>query len=776
MTAAHQQPTRARWFTRPRSGESVALWLLLAALLLLPVCATAQVLNLAPEAAYGVTISGHVYAGQVVPGTNTPAPAQGFRPAPPWQGSPRTLTDGRRDGDAVRTWFWSNMNKRVTVRFDLRRPARISGVRLWPAAGEPACERATARVADDEEGLREAAELVLQPADEGMAWSGEPVAGRYVEVVCEGGAPQMTLAEVELWGEPTGDFLADAPPAGLLPAPARDVAHLLRLPDRPEGTVNLARIPGVQVTVTSRHHDDMTGRWLDDTCAADSDPTGQALMDGDLTSAVRSFSGWYAAKRINVEVDLGRAARVDRVIVWSAGHDVGRSFVSYFRLWLQAGEGAPWTPAGEVWNPLLPGEAPAPQYPVVSPPIGGPATRLRLEIAGVAQSADVVEVAQIEVWGTAMEGPLTAATWRVRQPVPAIEPVALGELDEAYDWLQRERLRGLYGYVGQWRDGDLLERAVNAGFNCLIIHTMGATHSETGWPEEAAQWARVQEQRGLRVIISWPFGSDERYANTAFGGYQPGGAVRWLRGPCPLSREYWERVVGDRALVAAEAGLTGLVVDMEMYGADAVRYPGPCHCDTCWTQFVEDHLEGVAAEDVPLTDRPAWLSANGLAADYARRQELQVMAILSDIRGRVRAANPRFLLGNLLDPESLPGLARGLGTATMPALVFSELEYTGAVAGVAERVERLGREGYPVWYLAGLWIRPVTPPMLPELVAAPASSTGGYWIWSTAAFRPDARPPYAHAEGYSHDDYWQAFRRANDALDEALANGGGPRP
>ena len=97
--------------------------------------------------------------------------------------------------------------------------------------------------------------------------------------------------------------------------------------------------------------------------------------------------------------------------------------------------------------------------------------------------------------------------------------------------------------------------------------------------------------------------------------------------------------------------------------------------------------------------------------------------------------NPRFLLGNLLDPESLAGLARGFGTPTMPALVFSELEYNGGIAGTPGRVEQLRREGYPVWYVPGLWIRPVTPPMLPELVAAVAPATGGYWIWSTAALR-----------------------------------------
>jgi len=213
------------------------------------------------------------------------------------------------------------------------------------------------------------------------------------------------------------------------------------------------------------------------------------------------------------------------------------------------------------------------------------------------------------------------------------------------------------------------------------------------------------------------------------------------------------------------------VVDMEMYGADSTRYPGPCYCDTCWGRFVSEHLEGVSSQDVALLDRPDWVSANGLTGDYARWQELKVMGILQGIRERVREVAPGFLLGNLLDPESLPGLARGFGTPSMPALVFSELEYNGSIAGTHGRLEQLRNRGYPVWYVPGLWIQPVTPPQLPELVAAVGPSSGGFWIWSSAAFSADAGGPYSHAQGYTHDDYWQAFRLANDRLSEALQAG-----
>ena len=745
--------------------------------LVLVICATAWPAageDLAAQAAYGVTVSGYVYRGQVIPGSNTPATEQGFMPAPPWVGPADALTDGKRDGAAVTSWFWSQMNKRITARFDLRRNAAIASVRAWPATGRGSFDAGTFRVAPTVDALAQAPECALRPANGGWVWEGAAQAGRFVEVVCASGAPQMTLAEVEIEGEPRGEVLAGAPAPGLTPGTPRDLAALVKLPAKGKGVVNLARRPRVEVTLTSRHHDDRTGAWADDRCAVDSDPTGRALLDGNRDRAVRSFTGWYAAKRLLVEVDLGAAADVDRVVVWSSGHGPSRSFINRVDVWLQAGDGAAWMPVAEHWNPLLPAEVPAAEYPIVTPVIGRPATRVRLELVGVAQSADLMQVGEIEVWGKAADQPLAARPWRVKRPVPQVEPVATSRLDSAYGWLQHERLRGMYGYVGQWQDEDLLGRISAAGFNCMLVHTMGKTHRQDGWPAEAAEWVKVQRERELRVIVSWPFGSDERYGNTQFGAYQPGGAVTWTRGPCPLSAEYWDRVVSDRAVTAAEAGLTGLVVDMEMYGADATRYPGPCYCDACWSGFVDEHLEGVAADEVPLPGRPAWIAANDLAGDYARRQELGVMAILQAIRRRVRAANPLFLLGNLLDPESVPGLARGFGTPTMPALVFSELEYHGGIAGTPGRLQQLRARGYPVWYVPGLYIKPVTPPRLPELVRTIGPASGGYWIWSTAAFASNPRGEYAHAEDYSHDDYWGAFRRANEALTAALRAGGEP--
>ncbi|MBU0609365.1 MAG: hypothetical protein KKI08_15875, partial [Armatimonadetes bacterium] len=518
--------------------------------------------NLAPQAAYAVTIYGFAYRGQVIPGTNTPNTVDGYLPAPPWQGPADTLTDGRRDTPAVESWFWTHMDKRLVATFDLRRQATLTAVRAYLKQGtKDAYSGAEVRIAAEADGLDKAPALPLELTADGAVWQGGPVSGRFVRLTCNSPAPTISLAEVEIEGTSTGDIAPGAPPPGLTPVAPRDLGPLTALPERPAGISNVAARPEVKLTVTSRHYDHKVGAMVDDQCAAESDPGGRALCDGDVKTTVSSFSDYYAHKSITAEFDLGDGFQVDRVVVWSATHEgPPRTYLNSFRVWLQPAAGAAWLPAGETRNPVLPGEKPPAPYPIVSAPLDRPARSVRLRLDGVAQSADVMRVAEIEIWGKALTEPVAALPLRVTAPVPAIAPVALGKLAPAYDWITKRRLRGLYSYVGRSDDEALNQRAVAVGYNCLIVHTMGKSHSEQGWPEEVTRWVEVQKRTPLRVIFSWPFGADERYGNTQFGAYQPGGGDVWKKTPCPLAAEYWNRVVGDRAVIAAKAGLTGMVV------------------------------------------------------------------------------------------------------------------------------------------------------------------------------------------------------------------------
>jgi len=144
------------------------------------------------------------------------------------------------------------------------------------------------------------------------------------------------------------------------------------------------------------------------------------------------------------------------------------------------------------------------------------------------------------------------------------------------------------------------------------------------------------------------------------------------------------------------------------------------------------------------------------------------MAILRGLEQRVHAVNPAFLLGNLLDFESLPGLARGFGTPTMPALIFSETEYSGSIRGLDARLRRLTQQGYPALYLVGLWPQPILSGQLTKLIPEVAQPSAGFWVWSRLVYDDDAPAGYGHAPGHPAEEYWAATKAGNEALDAAL--------
>lgn len=520
--------------------------------------------------------------------------------------------------------------------------------------------------------------------------------------------------------------------------------------------------------------------------------SGHALFDGDLDwqHSLRTHFWSQQDKQIEVNVNLGSPRRIDRIeIVLSTDRQQGNGIDHVTIHWgskaaVSEDMDGPLRfsrPAAENWEGALgfsPAPALSPGAVIRSPQIGQTAQFLRIQCDSRQPIVVIGEIAIREedrderVPATGRDGAGPMIHFR---PVPRITLVKTGRLSPAYDWICREKIRGMYGYVGDRRNGNLLDRIVAAGFNTMLVHTMGPTAmSETGWIEEAQAWATVARNRSLHVIVSWPFGSDERYGNTQFGAYHPGTSGVWTKTPCPLSEAYWNRVIGDRAVVAANAGLAGLVVDPEMYGADHTAYVGPCYCDRCWSRYVDAHVEGVEGFDaraVPASQRVAWAQRHVVGLDYQRWQELSVRKILADVRSRVRTVRPDFLLGNLAGIEfSVPGMADGFGTPQMPALVFGEREYKGRddggwynVSGLPDRVENL-RKRHSALYVTGLWPRYVTPPNIPRVMGKLVLPYAGYWIWSTAAFQDDASGDAPLGAGFSRDDYWIALGEANRAM------------
>ena len=92
--------------------------------------------------------------------------------------------------------------------------------------------------------------------------------------------------------------------------------------------------------------------------------------------------------------------------------------------------------------------------------------------------------------------------------------------------------------------------------------------------------------------------------------------------PCPLDEEFWTRYILGRMVFLAEhareLGLTGGILDPEMYGADHTSYGDVCYCDSCLREFLQ--ASGRAVPDAlpaPAT-RAAWLEQEGLRASFER--------------------------------------------------------------------------------------------------------------------------------------------------------------
>lgn len=358
--------------------------------------------------------------------------------------------------------------------------------------------------------------------------------------------------------------------------------------------------------------------------------------------------------------------------------------------------------------------------------------------------------------------------------VPEIEPIYLAdELHPSYDWIQEDFLRGMYGFVSDLDNTEAVDKIKDYGMNTFIIHMFIRDNlTPDGFKKFVARSKELQDRLGVKVFLSLPYGADEYYGNTQFGKFSTGGENKWVRTPCPLSAGYWNAVVGDRMEEAARQGLTGCVADMEMYAADQTRLPGSCYCDDCWSRFLLEYTTVENPLGIPDETRSATLAASGLSLEYARWQEIEVSKILRQIEQRVHAINPDFIMGNLLDMESLPGLSRGFGTPDKPSLIFSETEYSGAISGLDGRINQLKNSGYPSIYVPGFWPNPLTPDVLEEKIVQAAPKNNSYWMWNIGCFgRDDLGIFYQQNENHTKQEYIDAVNSANKKLDEAILTG-----
>jgi hypothetical protein len=394
---------------------------------------------------------------------------------------------------------------------------------------------------------------------------------------------------------------------------------------------------------------------------------------------------------------------------------------------------------------------------------------------------------------TATLGPTTTTDY-TKPPVPEFRAP---KLRPVYDFITKQGLRAMYVFDDQYDNMALINGLKNAGVNALVVYTPERFMTEAQFPVYCDGWKKVQDQTGMKVLITLDFGGDTRYTNTQFGAFISTTGVK-TDTPCPLSKEYWQKVYGDRAKIVAQKGLTGCLIDMEMYRAGKdingniqTVYPTHCVCDYCWGLFCKNWL-GAKYASTPLLSRQAKIDEGNNDTAWENFKEIELIKILEKIRTDADRINPDFMLGNLMyfemQDHHVHGLTRGLGTGTQPTLILDELNYSGDIVDldgtkgvyrIQKNLNRIYSEGYPAMYINGVSPEKLSPAAMKTQVDKMTGvktsdllrkdyngiNSDGYWVWCSYAYFTNTTPQwYKGMSVYTPDQYIQGLAEMNAAF------------
>ncbi len=346
-----------------------------------------------------------------------------------------------------------------------------------------------------------------------------------------------------------------------------------------------------------------------------------------------------------------------------------------------------------------------------------------------------------------------------------------GELIRPLQKLQTQRIRG--GYLGAG-DTAQVEPAARAGLNAILVKFGGLEAPLRPESEKLfKQWADLCAKHGVGF---WP-------VFNFFGGHEP----KWVgqyrhhvtrqgnrldRTPCPIDEDFWRRIIEARFVLLAELSrkypMVGVILDLEMYGADATGYHGVCYSD-----YAIDRVLRAAGKDVkppPPAERYAWLEKQGLLETYRNGTRQAVRQLAEHTRDAVDKIAPNLLLGAFHADRESPvpdGILLGLGRPGKPMLAYTEMTYSTGYTKYVQRAQRHFKalNAHAV-LVCGIWQSKFIAKALPAHLYHCGRDSMGYWIYTLSTF---GMPSYSPLPG-DHAAYWAAFRRANDELDRLAAD------
>ena len=378
------------------------------------------------------------------------------------------------------------------------------------------------------------------------------------------------------------------------------------------------------------------------------------------------------------------------------------------------------------------------------------------------------------------------------------EPLNHSQMHPKLKWMVEQKIRAI------WIGDDLFEQypgsdktkgqvLADAGFNLVRIGmTVNSDNTRSGVVDTSKPYElkhdrsksialetrlapNIKEARrlGLTLMIGFQYGTHHLEPYRKYRSTTDGLAQYTC---CPIEETYITgQHVGKWAVKLAEGGADGMVIDMEMYHSDKANYYWPdqasCVCDECFKIYLKTHAGDSEAifKKVPAEGRAQWLTDQGAEEHYRAYAAQRIEAMYDSIRARCQKINPAFFFGVAPGWLHLPGVERGLGTTSVPCLVFSEHEYHhGPYRGSFVNTKRI-RETMPALFLCGAYVAVQTPDEMAGNMVQSSLYCDGWWPWyGTALLKDDLPGDYGRVEGTSAGDYLDLIAATHARIDKLL--------
>lgn len=760
-----------------------------------PRASAAEPQLLSRHANYRIIGESYLYSGQYVPGTNEKVGnAAGFRPTPLVE---MTDTTGAAliDGDArtliYTPWAWRDNCKRITVEMSLPGDSRVSRVVVrLPDESTLRPQDITLSVrgaAGDQwrqiEAVQTGPKAALSPPETREAAHTfefpRPIACRELQIVCiDQGVmtAQCGIADIEVYGDgPTagsesgrGLIRADPHIKAVMLTKSKPPAHSKLLTNKANTKVKLSGTP-----VTSGD--------------------GSALVDGNRSTGIRIDREGSADSELIAELDLGDVYAIDAIYVYlPGGEGTKNGHINDLELAISASadeDARDWqVPVDRIVNPYWPDDDAPESYPIPIENLNvfGQRIRITANLSGESGVTRRLAVSDIEVWGHTADDSQArrASVGRVRPTPIESPPEPVAEIHPKLNWLVTPKVRGIwageeicepFGDTGKTKG----QVVADAGFNlyCNIMTPDKADRAVSSDIEKHLADNIAESRRvGIHYLVAWQYGSNHEEPYPRYRA--PNGCLA-DKSCCPLDAEYFDRHIVRWAKKIASAGAEGMLIDTEMYESDQTQYPGPCVCDECFATYLKAFASNADAlyEQVEPARRGTWLSSNRLEEHYRKFGVKRSEELWDSLRAQCQKINPTFLFVHAPGLEYLPGIERGLGTSSIPCLVFSEREYNNGMDDTTIANVKKVHDELPALYIPGSYLVYQSPDDVERNATNAALYADGWWLyygWAVLNHRsasdPEAfHPAYGRVKGTSARDYLDRITAANQRIDRLLS-------